>query len=116
MNARGLKSTPGLILSYARPIEIAMGSEIENVFVGNLDWGTEDADLRKLFEPFGIVISARVICDRDTGHSKGFGFIEMASTVDAAKAIAELDGTVLMGRRLRIGKANRSAHRPQDRA
>jgi len=91
-----------------------MGTEIANIFVGNLAFAVEDADLRKLFEAFGIVIGVRVICDRATGYSKGFGFVEMASAADAAKAMAELNGSILMGRPMRIDKATRSAHAPRN--
>ena len=75
-----------------------------NLFVGNLPFSTSDHDLRGLFEPFGQVDSARVITDRETGRSRGFGFVEMAD--DAARAaIEELDGSDMGGRNIVVNEA-----------
>jgi cold-inducible RNA-binding protein len=78
------------------------------LYVGNLPYSINDDTLRSLFEPYGQVESARVISDRDTGASKGFGFVEMANA-DAQKAIEALNGRDMNGRALRIDEA-----RPQE--
>lgn len=75
------------------------------IYVGNLPWSTADADLEALFNPIGAVTSARVITDRDTGRSRGFGFVEM-SREDGQRAIAELNGHQLESRALRVNEAN----------
>jgi len=75
-----------------------------NIYVGNLPHSTSESDLRKLFEQFGEILSARVITDKYTGESRGFGFVEM-SDEEAQKAIAELDGTDVEGRTLKINEA-----------
>jgi len=78
------------------------------LYVGNLAYSVNDTTLRSLFEPFGNVESARVISDRDTGSSKGFGFVEMADA-DAQKAMGALNGREIDGRALRVNEA-----RPQE--
>jgi cold-inducible RNA-binding protein len=78
------------------------------LYVGNLAYSQNDSTLRALFEPFGNVESARVISDRDTGSSKGFGFVEMADA-DAQKAMGALNGREVDGRALRVNEA-----RPQE--
>jgi RNA recognition motif-containing protein len=76
-----------------------------NIYVGNLAFSTDSAALRKLFADFGEVTSAQVIEDRDTGRSRGFGFVEMASAEDAQKAISETNGTNIDGRQLNVNLA-----------
>lgn len=76
-----------------------------NIYVGNLSYQTRDADLEDLFSPFGEVTSARVVMDRETGRSRGFGFVEMASAEAGDNAIRELDGSDFMGRNLKINEA-----------
>jgi len=78
------------------------------LYVGNLSYSQNDSTLRALFEPFGNVESARVISDRDSGSSKGFGFVEMADA-DAQKAMGALNGREIDGRALRVNEA-----RPQE--
>ena len=75
------------------------------IYVGNLPWSTTDTDLETMFADVGSVTSARVITDRDTGRSRGFGFVEMSGE-DGQKAIAELNGHQIEGRALRINEAN----------
>ena len=82
-----------------------------SVYVGNLSFSADQTTLQSLFAPYGEVLSARVMSDRDTGRSRGFGFVEMDSA-DARKAIASLDGTELDGRKLRINEAEK---RPEKR-
>ena len=76
-----------------------------NIYVGNLAFTTTDHDLRQLFEPYGAVDEIRVITDRDTGRSKGFGFVEMPDSTTAKTAMARLQGTELAGRTLTVNEA-----------
>ena len=76
-----------------------------NIYVGNISYGTGEDDLRDLFARYGEVSAVRVITDRDTGRSKGFGFVEMADDVKAKEAIAALDSKDFMGRDLRANEA-----------
>lgn len=75
------------------------------LFVGSLPWATDDAELLNLFSQFGEVTSARVMTDKFTGRSRGFGFVEFASEADAAKAVAALDGSTLGGRQIVVNVA-----------
>lgn len=79
------------------------------LFVGSLAWGTTDESLGEFFAQAGTVVSAKVITDRDSGRSKGFGFVEMSSDDEAAKAIADLNGKELDGRAINVNEA-----RPQE--
>ncbi len=76
-----------------------------NIYVGNLPYSFRDDDLRTLFEKYGTVTGARVIMDRDTNKSKGFGFVEMADDQKAKEAIAALNKSQLSGRELKISEA-----------
>ena len=76
-----------------------------NIYVGNLSYGIKDADLARLFEPFGTVTSAKVIKDRDSGRSKGFGFVEFENDDEAKAAIEQLSGTESSGRPLVVKEA-----------
>ncbi len=75
------------------------------LYVGGLDYGVTDSALDQLFSPFGTVESAQVIMDRDTGRSKGFGFVEMGSDQEAQAAIAALNGQQVDGRSLTVNEA-----------
>jgi RNA recognition motif-containing protein len=77
----------------------------KKLYVGNLAYGVSDSDLQQLFEPHGTVQSAQVIMDRDTGRSKGFGFVEMGSDQEAQAAIAALNGKEVDGRSLTVNEA-----------
>jgi RNA recognition motif-containing protein len=77
----------------------------KKLYVGNLAYGVSDSDLQQLFEPHGTVQSAQVIMDRDTGRSKGFGFVEMGSDQEAQAAIAALNGKEVEGRSLTVNEA-----------
>src|SRR5947199_4131520 len=77
----------------------------KKLYVGNLAYGLTDSDLQRLFEAHGTVQSAQVIMDRDTGRSKGFGFVEMGSDAEAQKAIDALNGTEVEGRNLTVNEA-----------
>ena len=74
------------------------------VYVGNLPWSVGDAELSELFAEFGTVESASVVTDRESGRSRGFGFVEMAAS-DAQQAIARLNGHSLESRQLRVNEA-----------
>ena len=76
------------------------------LFVGNLAYGVSDEDLQQLFSQAGTCESASVVTDRDTGQSRGFAFVMMASADDAERARKQLDGTELKGRRLRVDEAH----------
>lgn len=76
----------------------------KKIYVGNLSFQTDEAGLRSLFGQHGDVISATVVTDRETGRSRGFGFVEMDGP-DADKAIRELDGRDLDGRAIRVNEA-----------
>lgn len=77
----------------------------KKLFVGNLSYKVGDSDLQQLFAPHGTVTSAQVITDRDTGRSKGFGFVEMGSEQEAQAAIAALNGTPFDGRNVTVSEA-----------
>ena len=79
-----------------------MGNKL---YVGNLPYSVGDADIKALFEPFGSVTSATVIMDRETGRSKGFGFVEMGSDQEAQAAIAACNGKEIEGRVLKVNEA-----------
>ena len=78
---------------------------MKNLFVGNMNFRTTETDLRALFEPFGEVTRIQVMMDRDTGRSRGFGFVEMADDEAAAPAIAALNGKEVDGRALNVNEA-----------
>ena len=80
-----------------------------SMYVGNLPFSADQYSLQSLFAPFGEVLSARVMSDRETGRSRGFGFVEMEVS-EAKKAISSLDGAEFEGRKLRINEAEK---RPQ---
>ncbi len=77
----------------------------KKLYVGNLAYSMSDSDLQQIFEPHGSVQSAQVIMDRDTGRSKGFGFVEMGSEAEAQAAIAALNGAEVEGRTLTVNEA-----------
>ena len=77
----------------------------KKLYVGNLSYDTTDSALQAMFEPYGTVQSAQVIMDRDTGRSKGFGFVEMGSDQEAQAAIAALNGQERDGRSLTVNEA-----------
>ena len=86
-----------------------------NIYVGNLPYSTTDEELRVLFEEYGEVASASVILDRDTGRSRGFGFVEMPSQAEAEAAISALNPKDLGGRALNVNQARpRGERRPRE--
>ena len=79
---------------------------MKNIFVGNLDFNTSEEELRQMFEAHGQVDRVSIMTDRDTGRSRGFGFVEMATAEEADKAIAQFHGKDLDGRQLKVEKAS----------
>lgn len=86
-----------------------------NIFCGSLPFRLEEAELRELFEEYGEVTSARIITDKFSGRSKGFGFVEMPDDEAAQKAIAELNDAEVDGRTIVVNKAEERKERPQNR-
>ena len=81
-----------------------------NVFVGNLDFGTTEEQLRAVFSAYGTVQTVTLVMDRDTGQPRGFAFVEMANAEQAAQAIRALDGTLLHERAIRVNEARPKPH------
>lgn len=79
-----------------------MGNKL---YVGNISYQTQELDLRDHFSPYGEVVSANIVSDRETGRSRGFGFVEMSSEEEAQKAQQALDGQDLDGRQLKVNEA-----------
>ena len=82
-----------------------------NLYVGNLSYNTTESDLRTAFQAHGEVTSAAVITDKESGQSKGFGFVEMADGQSATNAISALDGTEVDGRQIKVNEARPRAER-----
>jgi RNA recognition motif-containing protein len=83
-----------------------------NIYVSNLSFNIQDEDLKGFFTDFGEVTSAKVIMDRETNQSRGFGFVEMADDAAAKKAIAELDNGMVEGRNIKVMEAKPKEDRP----
>ncbi|NLC57068.1 MAG: RNA-binding protein [Armatimonadetes bacterium] len=83
----------------------------KRIFVGGLSYNTTSAELRQAFEAVGPVTSADVVTDRETGRSRGFGFVEMQNDEDAATAIRQLEGSELGGRTLTVNEAKERSER-----
>jgi cold-inducible RNA-binding protein len=84
---------------------------LKNIFVGNLDFNTSEDELRQLFETYGQVDRVSIMTDRETGRSRGFGFVEMVNAEDGEKAIAALNGTQVGGRKLNVNEARPKTER-----
>ncbi len=84
-----------------------------NIFVGSISYEVAEEELRAKFEEFGTVTSASIIKDRETGRSKGFGFVEMENDSEAKKAIEELNGFSLNGRAIVVNEARKREERPR---
>jgi cold-inducible RNA-binding protein len=85
----------------------------KKLYVGNLPYKVTEQDLRSLFEQAGAVTDAAVITDRETGRSKGFGFVEMSSAEEATKAISQLNGHTLENRQIQVSEARPREERPR---
>ena len=84
---------------------------MKNIFVGNLSFNTGEDELRQLFEGYGQVDRVSIMTDRDTGRSRGFGFVEMASNEDGEKAITALNGSQVGGRTINVNEARPKTER-----
>ncbi len=84
-----------------------------NIFIAGLSFKVNDADLLTLFEEYGDISSAKVIIDRQTGRSKGYGFVEMSDNEAASKAISELNGAEYDGRTISVSEARPREERPR---
>ncbi len=84
---------------------------MKNIFVGNLSFNTNEDELRQIFEGYGQVDRVSIMTDRDTGRSRGFGFVEMSSNEDGEKAIAALNGSQVGGRTINVNEARPKAER-----
>ena len=87
------------------------GTSVKNIFVGNLSFNTNEDELRQIFEAYGQVDRVSILTDRDTGRSRGFGFVEMTSDEDGEKAIAALNGSQFGGRTINVNEARPKAER-----
>lgn len=85
----------------------------QNLFIGSLAYATTDDSLKAFFETIGEVVSARVVTDRDSGRSKGFGFVEFADEANNGKAVDELNGKELDGRAINVNLARPKEDRPR---
>jgi RNA recognition motif-containing protein len=83
-----------------------------NIYVSNLSFNVQDEDLREFFTPYGEVTSAKIINDRETGKSRGFGFVEMSDDAASKKAIAELNEKDVDGRTIKVMEAKPKEDRP----
>ncbi len=83
-----------------------------NIYVSNLSFNVQDEDLKEFFTEYGEVSSAKVIMDKMTNQSRGFGFVEMSDDTAAKKAIAELDGATIEGRNIKVMEAKPKEDRP----
>jgi RNA recognition motif-containing protein len=84
---------------------------VKNIFVGNLSFNTSEDELRKVFEAYGQVDRVSILTDRETGRSRGFGFVEMANAEEGDKAIAALNGSQVGGRTINVNEARPKAER-----
>lgn len=83
------------------------------LYVGNLPWATSEADLAEMFTPYGNVVSSRIITDKESGRSRGFGFVEVADE-DADKMIDAMNGTDIGGRQIVVNEAKPKQGRPRE--
>lgn len=84
------------------------------LYVGNLPFSVNDAELRQMFEAHGVVTSASIVADKESGRSRGFGFIEMGASEEGNKAIAAMNGQQIGGRALLVNEAKPREHPPRD--
>jgi RNA recognition motif-containing protein len=88
----------------------------KKLFVGGLSWNMKDEDLRQAFAPHGEITEAKVVTDRDTGRSRGFGFVTFAQNEDAQSAIAKMDGATLDGKTIKVNEAQEKSPRSGGRS
>jgi cold-inducible RNA-binding protein len=111
-----------MLASFVRPTESKKGGSqlltgdfkmSTKIYVGNLSYEADNASLDQMFKPYGTVASAQVIMDRDSGRSKGFGFVEMGTSDEAKAAIGALNGTEINGRAVTVNEAKPREDRPR---
>jgi RNA recognition motif-containing protein len=85
---------------------------LKNIFVGNLSFNTSEDELRQIFETYGQVERVSILTDRETGRSRGFGFVEMTNPEEGEKAITGLNGSQFGGRTINVNEARPKADRP----
>ena len=100
----------GELSSHFRQLNAGERS-VKNIFVGNLSFNTNEDELRQIFEGYGQVDRVSILTDRDTGRSRGFGFVEMTSDEDGEKAIAALNGSQFGGRTINVNEARPKSDR-----
>ena len=83
------------------------------IYVGNLAWQTDENELRETFAPHGEVVSAQIITDRESGRSRGFGFVEMENDEEAKAAIDAVNGNEVGGRQLKVNEAKPRSEKPR---
>ncbi len=93
------------------PVRKDKKGHLKNIFVGNLSFNTSEDELRQLFETYGQVDRVSILTDRDTGRSRGFGFVEMVNAEEGEKAIAGLNGSQFGGRTINVNEARPKAER-----
>ncbi|CAD5323963.1 unnamed protein product [Arabidopsis thaliana] len=106
----------GVSQSSNGPVTSMLGSlryMSSKLFVGGLSWGTDDSSLKQAFTSFGEVTEATVIADRETGRSRGFGFVSFSCEDSANNAIKEMDGKELNGRQIRVNLATERSSAPR---
>ncbi len=84
-----------------------------NIYVGNLSYKMTDEDLEKLFKTFGSVSESKIVTDRESGRSKGFGFVEMPNQAEGDEAIRQLDGKEIDGRNIKVNVAKPKEDKPR---
>jgi cold-inducible RNA-binding protein len=92
-------------------IRLTIKESFMHIFVGNLAWGTTEEDLAQLFHLYGEIVSVRILLERGTNRSRGFGFVEMPDAMEGNAAIADLNGTLLGGRPLTVNEARQREER-----
>ena len=105
----------GLNTSGPESPEEGTGLMAKKLYVGNLNYATTEDELRRIFSAYGSVNSVNVISDRDTGRSKGFGFVEMGTDQEAQAAISALNGKEIDGRQAKVNEANERPRRDNNR-
>ena len=109
-----INMTPAAEVSHTQ-IAHAEAIRLKNIFVGNLSFNTSEEELRQMFEPFGQVDRVSIMTDRETGRSRGFGFVEMPNEAEANSAIGALNEQEIQGRKMMVNIARPKEDRPARR-
>ena len=103
---------PSVCWSFALVRQDRKEGTLKNIFVGNLSFNTSEDELRQIFETYGQVERVSILTDRETGRSRGFGFVEMTNPEEGEKAITGLNGSQFGGRTINVNEARPKADRP----